>query len=116
LFQLLELTDRPGRVREGRVADENGDELFERQPGAELGQFAPSPGNALLPLEVALLTDRGLERGREVFRIHDRGVHPLGGHLRGSLRDVEFTRPVAPFAPDRGLRREQGFVIPIERV
>src|SRR5262249_31294376 len=77
---LFDVVERLG-VAVGPVGDEDGEELVQRQAGAEVVTAAAVAEHANLAGEVALLTDRLAERGRELAWVDDGVIDRPAGRL-----------------------------------
>src|SRR5262245_17582433 len=89
--ELLGVADHSKCAR--RLGDVDGEDLFERAPGLEIGDRTARVRDARLGAEVTLLAYAVPRRRREPA-----GIHDVRGRRRGEMR---FRGPMATLAADR---------------
>lgn len=91
------------------LSHKHAEKKFHRHPRAEVGPGAIRLQNGADTLQMALLTNRHFQIGRQMGRVDDARIRLVERESARPLGDVKFPRTVTPFATDRGLSGDQWF-------
>ena len=95
---LFHLPHRPLRVYSVRRKHKKGNKIGESQTRTKILAFSVSFDSSNHRLKMTLLADTFARDRIQTFRIHDGVVHPVDLLATFSSMDMQFSRPMTPFA------------------